>query len=55
MVDPRIGYRARRVPRLQPEPQKGSLEGVADDLSLWIEATADATAEGMLEGDSAPF
>ena len=55
MVDQRIAYRGRKVPELQPKPQRGSLEQVADDLGLWVEATADAVAGAMLEGDHAPF
>jgi hypothetical protein len=55
MTDPRIAYRARGVPTLEPKPQRGSMEEVADDLGLWVEATADATAEAMKDGDHAPF
>lgn len=55
MVDPRIAYRGRKVPALQPKPQRGSMEQVADDLGLWLEATADSVAGAMMEGDHAPF
>jgi hypothetical protein len=55
VTDPRIAYRARGVPTLEPRPQRGSMEEVADDLGLWVEATADAVAEAMKDGDHAPF
>ena len=31
------------------------MEGVADELGLWVEATADAVSGAMMEGDHAPF
>ena len=31
------------------------MEQVADDLGLWLEATADSVAGAMMEGDHAPF
>lgn len=55
MVDQRIAYRARGVPEVQPAPQRGSLESLGDEIGLWIEATSDAVAEAMMEGDRAPF
>lgn len=55
MIDPRIAYRARGVPDVHPKPQRGSMEQIADDLGLWVEASADAVAGAMMEGDSAPF
>lgn len=55
MVDPRIAYRARGVPDVHPRPQRGSMEEVADELGLWVEATADAVSGAMMEGDHAPF
>ena len=55
MVDQRIAYRARGVPDVHPTPQRGSLESIGDEIGLWIEATADAVASAMMEGDRAPF
>jgi hypothetical protein len=44
-----------RLPALEPEPRPGALEAVADDISVWLEDTAEAVAGAMTDGATSPF